>query len=264
MGARKRPARQSTTWARAVPPVQTAYGFLSPNEFGVLPPMKGGSAPRAAVVLEPAESGVERAGGPHVQHCLGHPVVPADAAPGFGEFLGVVLDDLVAERRSPNKTSPALADRAGGDALIAGRVFSEVVHPDEPLLLRRRVVDEAVPLELGERPPDHDPIGVPVAPRDGVPAFLSTVLQHAWATISHKLDYKSEVDVPRELRRSLFRLSALLELADKEFVDLRRRTEELQERMIARSAPREVIEVPLYKDPLEDALEAVIKARSAT
>ncbi|MFM0235923.1 GTP pyrophosphokinase [Paraburkholderia sediminicola] len=50
---------------------------------------------------------------------------------------------------------------------------------------------------------------------------VRTVLQHAWAAISHKLQYKREHDVPTPLRRKLFRLSALFELADDEFVSLR-------------------------------------------
>jgi len=53
---------------------------------------------------------------------------------------------------------------------------------------------------------------------------VRTVLQHAWAAISHKLQYKREEDVPQILRRKLFRLSALLELADEEFMGLRDKT----------------------------------------
>jgi ppGpp synthetase/RelA/SpoT-type nucleotidyltranferase len=43
---------------------------------------------------------------------------------------------------------------------------------------------------------------------------IRTVLQHAWAIIDHRLNYKSRTEVPRELQRRLFRLSALLEVAD--------------------------------------------------
>jgi putative GTP pyrophosphokinase len=50
---------------------------------------------------------------------------------------------------------------------------------------------------------------------------VRTVLQHAWAAISHKLQYKREDDVPAILKRKLFRLSALFEIADDEFVSLR-------------------------------------------
>ena len=56
---------------------------------------------------------------------------------------------------------------------------------------------------------------------------VRTVLQHAWAAIDHKLRYKTEHDVPDELKRDLFRLSALLELADKEFSAIRVKSEEV-------------------------------------
>jgi putative GTP pyrophosphokinase len=49
---------------------------------------------------------------------------------------------------------------------------------------------------------------------------VRTVLQHAWAAISHALQYKRESEVPNSLRRRLFRLSGLLELADEEFASL--------------------------------------------
>ncbi|ALO95116.1 hypothetical protein SHL15_4014 [Streptomyces hygroscopicus subsp. limoneus] len=51
---------------------------------------------------------------------------------------------------------------------------------------------------------------------------VRTALQHAWAAVNHKLDYKQSQDSPRELRRRLFRLSALFELADEEFSQIRK------------------------------------------
>jgi len=50
---------------------------------------------------------------------------------------------------------------------------------------------------------------------------VRTALQHAWAAVQHKLDYKSSIEAPLELRRRLFRLSALFELADEQFSELR-------------------------------------------
>jgi len=49
---------------------------------------------------------------------------------------------------------------------------------------------------------------------------VRTVLQHAWAAVEHFLVYKNERDVPKKLRRRLFRLSALFELADEELSNL--------------------------------------------
>jgi putative GTP pyrophosphokinase len=56
---------------------------------------------------------------------------------------------------------------------------------------------------------------------------VRTALQHAWAAIEHKIAYKSAIEAPRELRRALSRLSALLELADEEFTRLNVASQEL-------------------------------------
>lgn len=50
---------------------------------------------------------------------------------------------------------------------------------------------------------------------------VRTALQHAWSAVNHKLDYKSPTEVPRAIRRRLFRLNALFELADDQFSELR-------------------------------------------
>ena len=51
---------------------------------------------------------------------------------------------------------------------------------------------------------------------------IRSVLQHAWAEIEHDLGYKSEIAIPKTVRRGFSRLAGLLEIADKEFQDIRR------------------------------------------
>lgn len=50
---------------------------------------------------------------------------------------------------------------------------------------------------------------------------VRSILQHAWASISHGLDYKSDKEVPDEVRRKLFRVAALLETGDDLFDSFR-------------------------------------------
>lgn len=46
---------------------------------------------------------------------------------------------------------------------------------------------------------------------------IRTIAQHLWAAASHLLQYKKEQNIPPELRRSVYRMSALLEVVDLEF-----------------------------------------------
>lgn len=50
---------------------------------------------------------------------------------------------------------------------------------------------------------------------------VRTVLQHAWASASRAFDYTQEAETPVALRRRLFRLAGLFELADQEFSAIR-------------------------------------------
>lgn len=57
---------------------------------------------------------------------------------------------------------------------------------------------------------------------------VRTLLQHTWAAIDWKLRYKNEFEAPKEIRRKLYRISALLELADDEFSHLAQAVDNLR------------------------------------
>lgn len=50
---------------------------------------------------------------------------------------------------------------------------------------------------------------------------IRSALQHAWAEIEHDIGYKSEITIPKEMRRNFSRIAGLLEIADKEFNQIR-------------------------------------------
>jgi ppGpp synthetase/RelA/SpoT-type nucleotidyltranferase len=80
---------------------------------------------------------------------------------------------------------------------------------------------------------------------------VRSILQHAWANMSHKFDYKVTSQAPRDLQRKLFRLSALLELADEEFKTLLDQSEAISEeyRSDVRSGK---LDIPLDLDSLRE------------
>jgi len=80
---------------------------------------------------------------------------------------------------------------------------------------------------------------------------IRSVLEHAWADISHKLDYKAPSQLPLALRRRLFRLSALLEIADEEFKSLLNQAETMTKEI---TQSKEGL-LPLNQDSLREFLE---------
>jgi ppGpp synthetase/RelA/SpoT-type nucleotidyltranferase len=58
---------------------------------------------------------------------------------------------------------------------------------------------------------------------------VRTILQHAWASLQHDLMYKTERAPTASIRRRLIALAGLLELADREFVQVRQSHSEVGE-----------------------------------
>ncbi len=60
---------------------------------------------------------------------------------------------------------------------------------------------------------------------------IRTILQHAWAEIEHDLGYKYKEEIPDSINRRFARLSALLEVADDEFISLRDDLEKYEDKI---------------------------------
>lgn len=60
---------------------------------------------------------------------------------------------------------------------------------------------------------------------------IKTLLQHCWAQIEHDLGYKTDVEVPRDIRRSFSRAACLLETTDCLFEDIRNELAEYEDKV---------------------------------
>lgn len=101
-------------------------------------------------------------------------------------------------------------------------------------------------------------------PSDDIPDILCrmpfeiqirTVLQHAWAEIEHDLGYKSDFGVPRPIRRDFSRVASLLEIADDEFIQIRRRAISYNESIKEKIATDNSSDIPLDKISLKYYLQ---------
>ncbi|MCP4610308.1 MAG: hypothetical protein GY845_16480 [Planctomycetes bacterium] len=82
---------------------------------------------------------------------------------------------------------------------------------------------------------------------------IRTIAQHIWAAASHNLQYKQEDNVPKTVRRSIYRVSALLETVDLEFERVLSEREEY-----VKELKPEVQDEPLNVDLLKQILDAHI------
>lgn len=61
---------------------------------------------------------------------------------------------------------------------------------------------------------------------------ISSILQYTWAEIEHDLGYKSQEEIPYDMKRSFSRLAGLLELADEEFLRIKNGIFEYQNQLM--------------------------------
>jgi ppGpp synthetase/RelA/SpoT-type nucleotidyltranferase len=83
---------------------------------------------------------------------------------------------------------------------------------------------------------------------------IRTALQHAWAALDHGLRYKAQSDVPKELQRRLYRISALLELADDEFLRLMEESERVRSEYAANVSAGQLDSVEVDSDSVDALL----------
>jgi ppGpp synthetase/RelA/SpoT-type nucleotidyltranferase len=102
---------------------------------------------------------------------------------------------------------------------------------------------------------------------------IRSILQHAWAEMEHDLGYKSKLSVPKDIRRQFSRLAGLLELADDEFIDIRKNLTRYEKSIseIIKKSPEHVLidKVSLSSyiaksDLVREIDEGVMKVYSAT
>ncbi|MDF3823076.1 hypothetical protein P3G55_24505 [Leptospira sp. 96542] len=81
---------------------------------------------------------------------------------------------------------------------------------------------------------------------------VRTLAQHIWAAASHKLQYKHEASVPPPLRRTISRVSALLETVDLEFDRVLAERNDYRETGIPATSGSEPLNVDLLASLLAD------------
>lgn len=82
---------------------------------------------------------------------------------------------------------------------------------------------------------------------------VRTIAMDAWANVSHYLDYKTDKDVPSELRRDFYALSGLFYVADRHFemfFGSRKQSQERMKELFTSSASAEQLEQEINLDSL--------------
>lgn len=85
---------------------------------------------------------------------------------------------------------------------------------------------------------------------------VRTIFEHAWAELSHELEYKKEEHAPKELRRRLHQLGAMLENLDAQFDELH--TAKVEYRRSVSEEAREIGRFDVSQDLNIDTLKAFL------
>lgn len=91
---------------------------------------------------------------------------------------------------------------------------------------------------------------------------VRTLSQHIWAAASHKLQYKNEASVPGPLKRSIHRVSALLETIDLELQRLLKQRQVYLEQLVSKAEGSSNINVDVLERLLNEVLPQQNKLES--
>lgn len=83
---------------------------------------------------------------------------------------------------------------------------------------------------------------------------IRSILQHAWAEIEHDLGYKSKIEVPKEISRDFSRIAGLLEIADNEFIRIKKYLKNYTQK-IESKIEKNLLEIPIDKVTLNEYIE---------
>lgn len=89
---------------------------------------------------------------------------------------------------------------------------------------------------------------------------VRTIAMDAWANISHYLDYKTDQDIPKELKKDFYALSGMFYVADKHFQLFFEQRERKQEKLVEEF--EESTKENTYNQPLDlDSLTAYLQTK---
>lgn len=91
---------------------------------------------------------------------------------------------------------------------------------------------------------------------------VRTLSQHIWAEASNKFQYKQEESIPKEFKRTISRVSALLEIIDLEFDRLISERSEYKESLLSFHDKNELINVDIIEKVLDEKLPLANKLRN--
>lgn len=88
---------------------------------------------------------------------------------------------------------------------------------------------------------------------------IRTIAQHMWAEVSHKLQYKQEQFIPPSIRRSIYRVSALLEIIDFEFERVLQERDNYKQEINVTDDNKEILNVDLLEQIMDSLLPKMNK-----